>query len=868
MQKIPNERKDVMHTEEARKSLIKGINKLADAVKVTLGPDGRNVIIQTDRNPIITKDGVTVARHVSLYDHTERMGADILKQAALKAAMENGDGPQPLYANVLTPTGFVEMGSLEVGDKICGTNNSIQEVVGVYPKGEKEICKITFTDGKVVECCEDHLWPITTAYGKKKILSTKQLLDTNFKRSIFIENTSVEFADNSEDLKIDPYLMGLLIGDGCLLDNGSVELSIGAKDVDIISNISIPEELEMTYKHYPEKNYYRVKFKGKNRHGESIRNLLESYGLRNIRSSAKFIPLEYAQSTLENRLKLLKGLTDSDGYINNRGLLEYSTISYDLALDVQKLLRSLGKQCNIRKKDRITANGYSTTTLYVVQERKGFKYGSKIDSISRTGEYTQMQCIKVSNPDHLYITDDYVVTHNTTTATVIAQKLVNEAERAIQNGHNPRELSTTIQAGCNTVVEFIKKYAAPIDLNSTQLESIATISANNDSELGKLVAEAYRKVGLDGVVAFEESKNTETYLEEVKGLDFSNGYISPHFMTDPKSYSAEYEDAYVLVYDGKLRNPQHLIGILSKLKEKDASLLIIADEIDAQTLNLLIVNKTRVNLKVVAVKSPGFNQQKKVMLEDIAILTGGQLVSEDTGLTLDKVDLYHLGKAKRIKVTAKATTIIDGAGKPDLIKARVDVLKAQWHEQDNEYLKDKIKQRIAKLSSGVQIIRVGGTTDAEMVERKYRVEDAVYATKAALLMGILPGGGTALTKIAEILSDQIPGMLEETQQGVRILISALREPLKIIAENSGVNAEIISHRVATTSDFNYGYNALSKEYCDLVEEGIVDPAKVAITSLEAAVSVANLIINTGAALMLNKEPFDDKGINPDEVYAE
>ena len=548
MQKIPNERKDVMHTEEARKSLIKGINKLADAVKVTLGPDGRNVIIQTDRNPIITKDGVTVARHVSLYDHTERMGADILKQAALKSAIENGDG--------------------------------------------------------------------------------------------------------------------------------------------------------------------------------------------------------------------------------------------------------------------------------------------------------------------------------TSTSTVIAQKLVNEAERAIQNGHNPRELSTTIQAGCNTVIDFIKSHAVPIDLASTQLESIATISANNDSELGKLVAEAYRKVGLDGVVAFEESKNTETYLEEVKGLDFSNGYISPHFMTDPKSYSAEYEDAYVLVYDGKLRNPQHLIGILSKVKEKDASLLIIADEIDAQTLNLLIVNKTRANLKVVAVKSPGFNQQKKVMLEDIAILTGGQLVSEDTGLTLDKVDLYHLGKAKRIKVTAKATTIIDGAGKPDLIKARVDVLKAQWHEQDNEYLKDKIKQRIAKLSSGVQIIRVGGTTDAEMVERKYRVEDAVYATKAALLMGILPGGGTALTKIAEQLSDQIPGMLEETQQGVRILISALREPLKIIAENSGVNAEIISHRVATTSDFNYGYNALSKEYCDLVEEGIVDPAKVAITSLEAAVSVANLIINTGAALMLNKEPFDDKGINPDEVYAE
>ena len=548
MQKIPNERKDVMHTEEARKSLIKGINKLADAVKVTLGPDGRNVIIQTDRNPIITKDGVTVARHVSLYDHTERMGADILKQAALKAAMENGDG--------------------------------------------------------------------------------------------------------------------------------------------------------------------------------------------------------------------------------------------------------------------------------------------------------------------------------TTTATVIAQKLVNEAERAIQNGHNPRELSTTIQVGCNTVVDMIKTRAVPIDLNSTQLESIATISANNDAELGKLVAEAYRKVGLDGVVAFEESKNTETYLEEVKGLDFPNGYISPHFMTDPKSYSAEYEDAYVLVYDGKLRNPQHLIGILSKVKEKDASLLIIADEIDAQTLNLLIVNKTRANLKVVAVKSPGFNQQKKVMLEDIAILTGGQLVSEDTGLTLDKVDLYHLGKAKRIKVTAKATTIIDGAGKPDLIKARVDVLKAQWFEQDNEYLKDKIKQRIAKLSSGVQIIRVGGTTDAEMVERKYRVEDAVYATKAALLMGILPGGGTALVKIAEQLSDQIPGMLEETQQGVRILISALREPLKIIADNSGVNAEIILHRVATTSDFNYGYNALSKEYCNLVEEGIVDPAKVAITSLEAAVSVANLIINTGAALMLNKEPFDDKGINPNEVYAE
>ena len=548
MSTTPNEKRDVMLSQEARASLIRGINKLADAVKVTLGPDGRNVIIQTDRNPIITKDGVTVARHVSLYDHTERLGADILKQAALKAAMENGDG--------------------------------------------------------------------------------------------------------------------------------------------------------------------------------------------------------------------------------------------------------------------------------------------------------------------------------TTTTTIIAQKLINEAERAIQNGHNPRQLSSAILAGCNTVVEALKEQAIAIDLNSNQLESIATISANNSPTLGKLVAEAYRKVGLDGVVAFEESKNTETYLEEVKGLDFPNGYVSPHFMTDPKSYSTEYDDTFVLVYDGKLRNPQHLIGILSKVKEKDASLLIIADEIDAQTLNLLIVNKTRANLKVVAVKSPGFSQQKKMLLEDIAILTGGQVISEDTGLTLDKVDLYHLGKAKRIKVTSKATTIIDGQGKPELIQARVDILKSQYEEQENQYLKDKIKQRIAKLSSGVQIIRVGGTTDAEMVERKYRVEDAVYATKAALLMGILPGGGTALTKIAETLSDRINNITEDTQQGVRILIAALKEPLKVIAENSGDNPEIISHRISTTSDFNYGYNALTKEYCDLVEFGVVDPAKVTITCLEAAVSVANLIINTGAALMLNVAPFDDKGIDPDKVYAE
>ncbi len=891
MSNIPNKERDVMLTAEAREHLIRGVNKLANAVKVTLGPDGRNVIIQTDRNPIITKDGVTVARHVSLYDHTERMGADIVKQASLKAAMENGDGPQPLYSKVLTPHGFVEMGSLKIGDKICGTDGSIQTVLEIHPKGQKEIYKVKFFDGREVECCEDHLWQVKRNYPSKKgnafIFPTKTLLELGvtgekyhaksnrtFKVSkFFIPNTEVEF-ETTDPLTIHPYLMGLLLGDGTLTGSGSVEISIGAKDKDIINTIPLPEGIVMTSKYYPEKNYYRVKLKGKTPEGKLMKDLLRDVGLLGLYSCNKFIPSRYLYAFKKDRLELYRGFVDSDGYINKRGLFEYSSVSYQLAKDVEALLRSLGRPSRFVTQDRTKANGYSTTTLYKVIEMKGFKIGIPFESITPTGEFTEMQCIKVSNPDHLYITDDFTVTHNTTTTTVLAQKLINEANTAIRMGFNPRSLSAGIEYAANSVMQTLKEKSIPINLESAQLEHIATISANNDVQLGKLVADAYRKVGLDGVVSFEEAKGAETYVESVNGMDFQQGYMSPHFVTNPKTYSCEYDDVYILVHDGKLRNFQHLMPILNQIKGKDAALMIIADEIDPQTINLLVVNKTRANLKVVGVKSPGYNKHKKQLLEDIAILTGAQLVSEDFGLTLDKVDLHHLGKAKKIKVTNKSTTIIEGQGNPEAIAARVEILKSQFGEQENQYLKDKLKERVAKLSSGVQVIKVGGTTDAEMVERKYRVEDAVYATRAAMELGILPGGGTALTKIASDLEYVDFKQLTDTpkdkgfERGIQLLIESIKEPLKVIAENSGQNAEVLSHAVSNFSDFNWGFNALTKEYMDLVEAGVVDPTKVVLTALDAAVSVSNLIINTGAALMLNKEPFDDKGIDPDTVYAE
>lgn len=338
-------------------------------------------------------------------------------------------------------------------------------------------------------------------------------------------------------------------------------------------------------------------------------------------------------------------------------------------------------------------------------------------------------------------------------------------------------------------------------------------------------------------------------------------------MTDPKSYSVEYEDCMILVHDGKIKDYTKLLPLVREVAPKKIPLLIIADEIDPQTMNFLVLNKNQAGVKIVAVKSPGFSSRKKLLLQDIAILTGATVVTEDHGLTLDRVSLGHLGKAKKIKVTSKSTLIVEGQGDPKNITDRVEILKSQLGEQDNQYLIDKLKERIAKLSTGVCVIKVGGQTDAEMKQRKDRIEDAVFAVRAAVQTGILPGGGTTLVKLADEIENAnvTESLNDEEIQGLKIFLKACREPVRVIAVNAGKNGDVILEKVRSTTEFNHGYNALTDKFSDLLEDGVVDPMKVVYTAIEAAVSVSTLIINTGAAVLLNKTPFDRKGFDTDMI---
>lgn len=501
--------KKVLFKNEARDKLISGINILANAVKVTLGPKGRNVLIQKDTGiPTLTKDGVSVAKSIYLEDEIENMGASLVKEAASRTAIVAGDGPQPLYSKILTPTGWTTMGEIKVGDTICGTNGSLQKVIGVFPKGKKQVYKVKFSNGQVVDCCEDHLWEVSLPHGSKKILPLKTLLKDYIKKDkkgwnkykYYTPKTEVEF-ENSTTI-IDPYLLGVLLGDGCFSDSGSIEISIGYNKKHILEKLILPEGIVTKIQHIPDRNSYRVKFLSNNSEN-SLRDILKILNLKNTRSSTKFIPKEYLYSKKEIRLKLLQGLLDTDGHINSRGLFEFSTVSEQMYHDFLELTRSLGIQSFSYLMDRKKDSSYSENKIYRVNQLKGYKNGIKIIDIIPTDIITDMQCIKVSNENCLYITNDFIVTHNTSTSTILAQEMINRGVKFLGLDADPNDLKRGMEKAGEVIAETLKKIAKPIE-SSSEIEQIATISANSDSSIGKMISEAMELVGRDGVITVED----------------------------------------------------------------------------------------------------------------------------------------------------------------------------------------------------------------------------------------------------------------------------------------------------------------------------------------------------------------------------
>lgn len=435
----------------------------------------------------------------------------------------------------------------------------------------------------------------------------------------------------------------------------------------------------------------------------------------------------------------------------------------------------------------------------------------------------------------------------TTTATVLAEAIYTEGLRNVTAGANPMDLKRGIDKAVKVVVDQIRKISKPVQ-HHKEIAQVATISANNDAEIGNLIAEAMEKVGKNGSITVEEAKGFETVLDIVEGMNFNRGYLSSYFATNPETQECVLEDALVLIYDKKISGIKDFLPVLQQVAESGRPLLIIAEDIEGEALATLVVNRIRGGFRVCAVKAPGFGDRRKAMLEDIAILTGGQLISEELGMKLENANLAMLGKAKKVIVSKEDTTIVEGMGEKEALKARCESIKKQIEDSSSDYDKEKLQERLAKLSGGVAVIRVGAATEIEMKEKKDRVDDAQHATIAAVEEGILPGGGTALIRCIPTLEAFLPMLTNEDEQiGARIVLKALSAPLKQIAANAGKEGAIIFQQVMSRSA-NEGYDALRDAYTDMLEAGILDPAKVTRSALESAASVAGLLLTTEALI--------------------
>jgi chaperonin GroEL len=435
----------------------------------------------------------------------------------------------------------------------------------------------------------------------------------------------------------------------------------------------------------------------------------------------------------------------------------------------------------------------------------------------------------------------------TTTATVLAQAIVTEGLKSVAAGMNPMDLKRGVDKAVAKVVEEIKASAKKVTTNA-EIAQVGTISANGDTEVGDMIAKAMEKVGNEGVITVEEAKTAETELDVVEGMQFDRGYLSPYFITNAEKMEADLEEPLILLFEKKLSSLQPLLPVLEAVVQSGRPLLIIAEDVEGEALATLVVNKLRGGLRVAAVKAPGFGDRRKAMLEDIAILTGGQLISEDLGIKLENVTLDMLGRAKKVTITKDDTTIVDGSGDKAGIEGRIAQIKKQIEDTTSDYDKEKLQERLAKLAGGVAVVRVGGSTEVEVKEKKDRVDDALNATRAAVEEGIVPGGGVALLKASKVL-DGFKGDNDDQEAGVAIVRRALQAPIRQISENAGVEGSIVVGKVLENKSATFGFNAQTEEYVDLVQAGVIDPAKVVRTALQDAASVAGLMITTEAAIV-------------------
>ena len=768
--------------EEAIKDMADALNFISRAVRSTLGPGGRPFVYDkadiTGRNSAtFSKDGLTVLRSLGFVDNpaSEAVLA-FCRQAASHSVLASGDGPQPLYSKVLTPLGFVDMGDVQVGMELCGTKGTIQTVLGVFPKGEKEIYKIEFSNGRVVECCGDHLWHVTnvgTLHNTQQIKTTTELQKdyiinkpcSSSQKRYYTPKSCVEFYDNSAEMPLDPYLVGLLLGDGSLSGTGSIELSLGVKKEHVIDKIILPNGLYLHTTYVADKNSFRVKIQGKNEQGKSIVDIVRSIGLLGSTSLTKFIPKSYLYTTINQRKQLLQGLMDTDGHISKRGLFEFSSVSERLFKDVVDLCRSLGISIYSRKHERKENDGsYSMVPIYKITQLKGYKFGDRIDKITATGNTTTMQCIKVSNSDNLYITDDYITTHNTTSTIVLAAEIANQV---LKSNHKwPQSFARQIEKEAQRAIAAIRSESVRSD---AVVRQVALTSTNGDEELTDIVIDAISKSSAFGAILCEKNPalreryrtTTQDGYSHCMGYDYNNTLALSASPAAAANDAIVWEKPLVAIFNGNLLLEKQLDPIISAwnefLKNDDMrNLVIVAYETSDEIANkLLVINRTLANNGVAAfiVKprlSAEFNSGLQA-LRDIAAFCGVQESKIIDGGNYKFVTTDYFGTCDKIKISTNNTVFI-GRSINHWVDLRIQQNVNISNDARSYADKELTIKRNAQLTEGLVKVEVGCGLLPDLQERADRFDDASKAAQACMRNGALPGCGFSLIRAAQLIN--------------------------------------------------------------------------------------------------------------------
>lgn len=866
--------------------LDKGLQLCYNAVKVTLGGRGRNVTIhhfnhsQNEQRYAIqnTKDGVTVIKSLYTTQPELNIGIDLMKQTCDKTVKEVGDAPQPLYSKILTPNGWVTMGSLKVGDEICGTNGTFQKVLGVFPQGEKEIYELVFSNGQRVKCSEDHLWSVVHN-RKKRVYTTKQIIDKKIKIKKdngnvsylnYIPTTVVNFKE-AEDLPIDPLLVGLLIGDGSLCESGSIELSLAIGQEKILDEVVLPEGITYNVRIDNVKNYARVKFRKILYRDTNMHKYIDKIGLLNKKSTDKFIPKEYLYSDIKSRERLLKGLTLSDGHINKRGLLEYSTISEQLALDVAELIRGLGKHVRIYKKNKVGGYSNKTSAIYVVTELRGFKNGIKLIDIVKTGEFTEMQCIKVSNDDNLYITDDYVVTHNTSSTVLFTYNIFKEVSSMIINNdknYNIYKVKKGIENALQEVLNKLDELKINVT-NKEELFNIAMVSSNGDSIISKIISDIIDEYGVECNITIKRSPTDELKIEKHDGIIVDRGYYTPALLEKAGDKYRELNNCLVFLTDEELSSAHQIKDVLNYVISNNYSLLLVAKDFKGDILSTIMANKEIGKLiNVMLVKAPDFDLRSYDKLKDVGIALGSKVISKYEGTSLNEFNKYlntvDSGKTKESKLkeylgyTNKAVVYIDKTiislsnDTKEAIDNRINEIYSIIDKEkemmtiDKDWVIEGLSKRIANLKGSILNLYVNGNSELEISEKIDRIDDCINSVKCAKIDGFIPGGGLTLYNISKLLNSNFND--DDINAGYNILKSVLTVPIKILIENALGNYNFETD-IEPNLKYAVGYNVVTEEFENFYETGIIDAVKVIKTALINSVSTASTLFTTNCVII-------------------